>query len=166
MVQSQIDDVRQAKAILSSLPVHLHKMTVIDSNIEELFDVAINILNRNCSVEILNNPRRGNRASLKRARTPSPVRDIFGKQVKQLQLAKSRTKYASLAPEESIPTDIFNKFPETSRKYKLTTSVRLLEERGVHLSDVEQAIERMKNLHKKAIGYSSLKLRHTTTAMI
>lgn len=141
-------------------------MTVIDSNIKEVFDVAINILNRSYSVEILNNPRRGNRASLKRARTPSPVRDIFDKQMKQIQLAKSRSKYASLAPEEFIPRDIFNKFPETSRKYKLTTSVRLLEERGIHLSDVEQAIERMKNLHKKAIEYSSLKLRHTITAKI
>lgn len=58
------------------------------------------------------------RNDIKRIRTPSPVKNLFDEQLEALLTFKSRMKAAVVAPNEFLPTVIFEKFSDLSTNYK------------------------------------------------
>lgn len=82
----------------------------------------------------------GGRFVRKEFRTPSPNSDIYDKQIKRLQLIKSRMKYALEASKDFIPSEVFDKFPAIRSGYRLVTSIDL------SLADVNIAINEFNSL--------------------
>jgi hypothetical protein len=75
--------------------------------------------------------------------------DLSDKQMKALLLFKSRMKYARISPEDFIPAEIFQKFPQLRTQYRAVINTTPFDKdmmNSTSTATVEAAVKRFKDL--------------------